>query len=243
MAPRDGLSAAAYARIVRDEMLPAVAAQGIAELHDVSCEEGEFPAPLAAELVAAAQRLGLPSRVHADAASHSGGWRMAVDAGAVAADHLTCTPDEEIARVRATDTVAVLLPTAEQFYLEPRRASARAFVDRGVPVAIATDYCSAFQATSLTLTMSQACSWFRMTPAEAIVAATLNAAYAIGRQSDRGSIEVGKRGDLTVLACRHPDEIGVRIGAPIVQYVISRGRVVFSGSTPRAEGRRRAEPS
>jgi imidazolonepropionase len=227
IAPQDGSSAEAYAQVVRDVMAPAVARQGIAEFQDLSCERGDFSAEIARELLDASRRLGMPTRVHADASSASQGWSTAVAGGAVAADHLTFTPDEEIRAVGSTETVAVLLPTAEQFYLTPRRANARLFIETNVPVAIATDYCSSFQATSLALSISQACSWFRLAPAEAIVGATLNAAYVLRRNHDRGSIEVGKRGDLTILDCAHPDELGVRIGAPVIRQVVSQGRIVF----------------
>jgi imidazolonepropionase len=234
VAPQDGRSPEAWAAQVRDQVLPAVAAQGIAEFHDLSCEVGDYPHPLAADLLAASRRLGIPARVHADASSDSRGWRTAVEGGAVAADHLTYTPDEEIRSVGGSDTLAVLLPLAEQFYLDLHRANARLFIQEGVPVAIATDYCSSFQATSLLLSICMACSWFRLTPAEAVVAATLNAAYVLRRSHDRGSLEVGKRGDATILACPHPDEIGVRIGTGLVSQVVSRGRIIFG---PGAGGR------
>jgi len=94
-------------------------------------------------------------------------------------------------------------------------------------VAIATDYCSSFQASSLTLTIAMACSWFGLTPAEAIVGATLNAAYALGRGNDRGSLDIGKRGDLTILRCSHPNEIATRIGAPLVRQVVCGGKVMY----------------
>ena len=227
IAPQDGPTPAEYADMVAAEMLPAVRAQGIAEFHDITCERGDFEAPQAARLLELSRSMGLPTRVHADASADSLGWRTAMEGGATAADHLTYTPDEEIRSVGPTETIAVLLPAAEQFYLDPRRANARLFIDQGVPVAVATDYCSSFQATSLLLTMALACSWFRMTPAEAIVAGTLNAAYVLGRGRDRGSLDVGKRGDLTVLDCGHPNEIGLRIGAPLVRRVISRGEVIY----------------
>lgn len=226
VAPQDGRSAEAWAAEVGEQVLPAVLAQGIAEFQDLSCEEGDYPALVAAELLAASRRLGLPARVHADASSDSRGWRTAVAGGAVTADHLTYTPDDEIRAIGPAGTIAVLLPLAEQFYLDERRANARLFIETGVPVAIATDYCSSFQATSLVLAMAMASSWFRMTPAEAIVGATLNAAYALGRGRDRGSLDPGKRGDLTILDCEHPDEVGVSIGAPLVRWVIAQGRVI-----------------
>jgi imidazolonepropionase len=230
IAPRDGPTPEDYARVVQDEMLPAVIAQGIAAFHDITCEEGDFPAPLARKLLEDSRRRGMPTRVHADASSPSHGWRVAVEGGAVAADHLTYTPDEDIRSVGATGTIAVLLPMAEQFYLDDRKANARLFIENDVPLAIATDYCSSFQASSLTLSIAQACSWFRLTPAEAIVAATLNPAYVLKKNQDRGSIDPGKRGDLTLFACSHPNELGVKVGAPLVRYVISMGRVIHHGA-------------
>jgi imidazolonepropionase len=233
IAPQDGPTPEDYARMVQDEMLPAVIAQGIAAFHDITCEEGDFPEPLAMQLLEDSRRRGMPTRVHADASSPSHGWRTAVAGGAVAADHLTYTPDEEIRSVGATGTIAVLLPMAEQFYLDERKAHARLFIEHAVPLAIATDYCSSFQATSMTLSIAQACSWFRLTPAEAIVAATLNPAYVLKKNQDRGSIDPGKRGDLTLFACSHPNELGVRVGAPLVSHVVSQGRIIHDGTMGR----------
>jgi imidazolonepropionase len=227
IAPQDGPTPEAWVREVRETVLPAVIKQGIAEFHDISCEDGDYSAVLATDLLEDSRQKGIPTRVHADASSDSRGWRTAVEGGAVAADHLTYTPDKEIRSIGATETIAVLLPIAEQFYLDPRRANARLFIQEQVPVAIATDYCSSFQATSLVLSISQACSWLRLTPAEAIVGATLNAAYVLKRNHDRGSLDIGKRGDLTILDCAHPNEIGVSIGAPLVHLVISQGKVIY----------------
>jgi imidazolonepropionase len=174
--------------------------------------------------------LGFPVRVHADASSDSRGWRTAVEGGALSADHLTYTPDNEINAVGAAQTVAVLLPIAEQFYLDERKANGKLFIENNVPVAVATDYCSSFQATSLPLTIAAACSWFRFTPAQAIVGATLNAAYALGKQHDRGSLDVGKRGDVTIFRCEHPNQLGTAIGAPIVDTAISLGTVIWDAT-------------
>ena len=226
IARQDGPTPEDWAREIRETVLPAVREQGIAEFHDITCEEGDYSSSIARELLEDSKRKGIPTRVHADASLDSRGWRTAVEGGAVSADHLTYTPDEEIRAVGSTETIAVLLPIAEQFYLEPRSANARLFIQEQVPVAVATDYCSSFHATSLVLAISMASCRFRMTPAEAVVGATLNAAYALRRNHDRGSIDIGKRGDLTILDCAHPNEIGVCIGAPLVRYVISQGRVI-----------------
>lgn len=223
IAPQDGRSADAFVATVINEMLPAALAQGIAEAHDMSCENGDFSASQVKEMIDISTSLGLPVHVHADASSDSLGWRTAVEGGALSADHLTYTPDAEINAMGATSTVAVLMPLAEQFYLDEKKANGRLFIANNVPVAVATDYCSSFQATSLPLTIAQACSRFRLTPAEAIVGATLNAAYALGKSHDRGSLDVGKRGDVTIFNCEHPNQLGTAIGAPLVEMSLSRG--------------------
>lgn len=230
LVPSDAASSEEYAESVRTEMLPAVVEQGIAEFQDLVCEAGVFEPRLASALLAEGRRLGLPARVHADASSPSQGWRTAVEGGAVDADHLTYTPDDEIREVGTTDTIAVLLPIAEQVYLDEQRANARLFLEEQVPVAIATDYCSSIHATSLLLSIAAACSWYHITPAQAVVGATLNAAYVCGRGHDRGSLDVGRRGDLVVLDCPHPDEIGLAWGAPLVKSVVSCGHVVHGES-------------
>ncbi len=227
IAPQDGITVAEYVQQIQEEMVPAVINQGIAEFHDITCEIGDFEEKDATSLLTQARQLNIPTRVHADASSDSRGWRTAVTNGAVAADHLTYTPDSEIKDVGKTDTIAVLLPVAEQFYLDARKANAKLFIETGVPVAIATDYCSSFQATSLTLTIALACSWFGLTPAQAIVGATLNSAYVLGRDKDRGSLGVGKRGDITLFNCKHPNELGTAIGSPVVEAVISNGQVIW----------------
>ena len=224
--PRDlGGDAAAdqYCALIDGEMLPAVVAQGIAEFQDVTVEAGLFTPAQARRLMQRSDELGLPVRVHADAWAASEGWSTAVAGAAVSAEHLTYTPDAEIDDVGATDTVAVLLPIAELIYMTDRRANARRFIECDVPVAIATDYCSSIHATSLLHTMTTAAPWFRITPGEAVVAATLNAAYALGRQADRGSLDVGKRGDLIVLDCPHPDELFLATGAPVLDEVVVAG--------------------
>lgn len=224
--PQDGTTAEDYANAVIDKFLPAVKAQGIAEFQDLCCEEGDYSVSLAERLLTASRRLGLSARVHADASSPSRGWVTAVTGGAIAADHLTYTLDDEIRSTAGCNTIAVVMPLAEQIYLEPRRANVRLFIESDIPLAIATDFCSAIRATSMLLTIALACAWFRLTPAEAIVGATLNAAYTLKRGHDRGSLDVGKRGDLTLVACTHPDELALRIGAPVLSHVVIQGRII-----------------
>jgi imidazolonepropionase len=223
MVPADETDADAYMESVVSEMLPQVAADGLAEFADVSCDAGLFDPHLVAKLLERAAALGIPTRVHADGWAAAEGWQTAAHHGAVAADHLTFTPDDEIAEVGACETIATLLPLAELIYMTERRANARAFIDAGVPVAIATDYCSSLGSSSLATTIGIAAPWFAITPAEAIVGATLNAAYSLRLGSDRGSLDVGKRGDLTVLDVPHPNDVYLAAGRPLVAGVVIAG--------------------
>ena len=216
----------AYTDLIATEMLPAVVEQGIAQFHDVTVEDGLFTPAQAQRLIRLGREAGLPPRVHADAWKPSQGWATATGERAVSAEHLTYTPDYEIHDIGSTQTVAVLLPVAELIYMTDRRANARLFIDNDVPIAIATDYCSSIHATSLLQTMGLAAPWFRLTPAEVIVGATLNAAYSLGLQDRCGSLDTGKRGDLIVLDCPHPNEMFLAPGAPLLTDVVIGGRQI-----------------
>jgi imidazolonepropionase len=222
-----GTDADAYVSEVMS-MLDAVLERGLCAFHDITCERGLFTREQALSLFERSRELGVPTRCHGDAWASSEGWRTAVAGGAVSAEHLTYTPDEEIRAVGETETIAVLLPQAELVYMTDRRAHARAFIEVGVPVAVATDYCSSIHSTSLPVTLGMAAPWFRMTPSEVIVGGSLNAAYALGLAGDRGSIDPGKRGDLTVLSVGHPNELCLAVGQEVVSDVIIGGTVVHT---------------
>ena len=210
------------------EMLEDVVSRGLCSFHDITCERSLFSPDQALSMFERSRELGIPSRCHADAWACSQGWQTAVAGGAVSAEHLTYTPDDEIREIGETDTIAVLLPQAELVYMTDRRANARLFIEEQVPVALATDYCSSIRATSLAITLGIAAPWFRMTPAEAIVAGTLNAAYALRLAGDRGSLDRGKRGDLTVLSVKHPNELMLAVGQEIISDVVIGGSVIHS---------------
>lgn len=220
-----------YTELIADEMLPAVIQQGLAEFQDVTVEAGYFTPAQALRLMQRSIALGLPVRVHADAWQSSRGWITAVQGGAISAEHLTYTPDAEIEGVSTTDTIAVLLPMAELIYMTDRRANARLLIEHRVPVAISTDFCSSIHATSLLNTLATAAPWFRMTPSEVIVGATLNAAYSLGRQATCGSLDIGKRGDLVILDCPHPNEVCLAVGAPLLDRVVIGGHVISNEMT------------
>jgi imidazolonepropionase len=223
-----GMTADAYVDQICDEMLPAVAAQGIGRFCDVTCEEGYFTEEQATRVIRAGERYGLPIRVHADAWKPSRGWALAVETGAHTADHATFATDDEIRASRGTSTMAVLLPVAESVYMGTRRANARLLIENDVPVVIATDYCSSIPVHSLRLAVGLAALWFGMTPGEVIVGATLNAAYALNEAGRAGSLDIGKRADILVLGCEHPYQFVWELGQSPVRRVYKDGRVVVS---------------
>ena len=162
-------------------MLERVLEQGIAEFHDITVERGLFTPAQALRMFQRSRELGIPTRAHSDAWASSEGWKTAVRGGAISAEHLTYTPDEEIREVGETDTIAVLLPQAELVYMTDRRANARLFIDRACPWPMATDYCSSIHATSLASTIALAAPWFRITPAEAVVGGDAQRGLRAGR--------------------------------------------------------------
>ena len=229
--PAGGEPAQAYTDLVGGPMTDAVLAQGIAQFQDVTVEDGLFTPAQALAIMGRSHELGLVTRVHADAWKPSQGWQTAVEGGAVSAEHLTYTPDDDIDHVGQTDTIAVLLPVAELIYMTDRRANANRFITNNVPVAISTDYCSSIHATSLLSTMTMAGPWFRITPNQAIVACTLNAAYSLGLADRCGSLDVGKQGDLLILDCPHPNELFMGLADDMLETVVIGGNVAHTSAT------------
>jgi imidazolonepropionase len=215
----------AYVRLVIDEMLPAVAAEGLAEWNDVFCEQGVFTPDDARRILEAGRRHGLAPRIHADELAASGGSDVAAEIGAASADHLIFTGAAAADAMARAGVVATLLPAAAFFLKLGRYAPARMFVERGVPVALASDMNPGGGLTpSMPFVIALACFGMGLTLEEAIVAATANAAAALGRQDRIGSLEVGKQLDAVMLDGPIADL--VRVGAPVVHLVLKHGTVV-----------------
>ncbi len=215
----------AYVDLIVGEMLPAVAAQRVAEWCDVFCETGVFTPDEAREILEAAARHGLKLRIHADELGPSGGSRVAADLQVRSADHLIYI-DEAGARGLATaGTVATLLPSASFYLRLGRFAPARMLVDCGVAVALATDTNPGGGfSPSMPLAITLACFGMGLTFEEGLIGATLNAAYSLDRHDRVGSLETGKQLDAVVVDGPAIDLI--RIGAPVVRAVVKKGRVV-----------------
>ncbi len=186
-----------FVTLVADEMVPAVADRGLARFCDVFMEPGAFTAEETARIFDAAVRAGLVPRLHADELEPSGGAEMAVRYGAASADHLGAVSPEGIAALAGSDTVATLLPGTLLFLGRSRFAPARALVEEGAAVALATDFNPGSSPTvNLQLIMSLACSGMGLSPAEALVAATANGAAALRLADGRGRLEPGAPADI-----------------------------------------------
>jgi len=216
-----------YVDLVADTMIPAVAREGLAEWCDVFCEQGVFTPAESARILRAGAAHGLKPRIHADELALSGGSAVAADVGARSADHLIFVDEPHADRLAAAGVIATLLPAAA-FFLKLRRfAPARMLIERGVAVALASDVNPGGGFTpSMPFVMSLACFAMDMTLEEALVGATINAAAALDRQGDYGSLETGKM--LDAVAVDGPLSELVRVGAPVIAAVVKHGRVVRS---------------
>jgi imidazolonepropionase len=216
-----------YIRLIIDEMIPAVAAEGLAEWCDVFCETGVFsPGESAAILIAGAAH-GMKPRIHADELASSGGSQVAAQVGARSADHLIFVDEAGASALAAAGVVATLLPSAA-FYLKLERfAPARMLIERGVAVALATDVNPGGGfSPSMPFVLALACFGMRLTFEEALVGATINAAYSLDRHDRVGSLEPGKQMDAVVVDGPAIDLL--RVGADVIAKVIKKGRVVHA---------------
>ena len=193
---------------------------------DVFCETGAFSLEQSRRILLTAQSLGFPLKIHADEFDNLGGARLAVELGAVSADHLVKTSPEEIQILAHSDTVAVALPCTPFGLAEAHYTPARAILEAGGLLALATDlnpgtaWCGDMQ-----FAIALACRYLRLTPAQAIAAATINAAAAIGRSERIGSLEIGKGADVIILSVSDYRHLGYRFGPNLVDTVLKKGRV------------------
>jgi imidazolonepropionase len=190
---------AAYVDLLVEELIPAVAREGLADGCDVFVEESAFSVDEARRILLAAKGAGLDRRLHADQITAGGGAELAAEMSALSADHLECVSDRGIAALAAAGVVAVSLPIAT-LYLGQRPMPARRLIEAGVPVAVATDFNpGSAPSCHLPLALTLACTVLRMTPAEALKGATLYAARALGLEGRVGSLEPGKAADFAVI--------------------------------------------
>jgi imidazolonepropionase len=217
-----------YVELLTEELIPDVAEKGLAEFCDVFCERGAFSVGDSRRVLEAGKKRGLVPRVHAEQLSNTGATRMGIAMSAASCDHLEYLRPADIRALGKSSTVAMLLPGCDFHLGLERYAPARELIDAGAIVTLATDFNPGTSPTlSMAMILSLACSRLRMTPAEAIAAATINAAYSLGREKKIGSIAVGKQADLAVFEVADYREIPYYFGVNTCWMTMKCGEIVW----------------
>jgi imidazolonepropionase len=220
-----------YVALLIDKLIPEIAAQKLAEFCDVFCERGAFNLAQSKQILEAGKRHGLKPRIHAEQLSRTGGTQLAVKLGAASCDHLEKINRADIRALAKSRTVATLLPGCDFHLGLNQYAPARDLINAGAIVALATDYNPGTSPTvSMPMILSLACTQLRMTPAEAITAATINSAYSLGRDKHIGSLEVDKLADISIFDVDDYREIPYYFGVNTCHATIKRGQIVYSKS-------------
>ncbi len=209
-----------------EKWIPEISKRNLAEYADVFCEKGYYTLDQTRSILMAARDHGMKLRNHCDWLAHSGGTRLSVEIGnLVSVDHLIWTPKEEVEALKGQDTVVVLLPTSPFCYVGTY-AKAREIIETGLPVAIATDVSAANLCESMQMMMTLAVLRMKMTAAEALVAATINAAHSIDRADRIGSLEVGKDADIVIFDAPNHRFFAYNYGINHVDKVYKKGILV-----------------
>jgi len=217
-----------YVALITEEMIPAIANRRLAEFCDVFCEKEVFTVEQSRKILLNGKKHGLIPKLHADEMTRFGGAELAAEIGAVSAEHLLFASDKGIKTLAKRVVVAVLLPGAAFSLMIGRYAEARKMVKFNVPVALGTDFNPSCWIENMQTIIGLACYQMKMTPAEAIVATTINAAHAINRAKEVGSLEVGKRADILVLDIPNHKFLGYRYGVNLVDKVFKNGKLVVN---------------
>lgn len=218
-----------YLALLVDSLIPEIAQQRLAEFCDVFCDRGAFTREQSKFVLTSGKKMGLTPRIHAEQLSRTRATQLAVELNAASCDHLEQINGSDIRALEGSHTVATLLPGCDFHLGLQKYAPARALINGGAIVSLATDYNPGTSPTlSMPMILSLACTQLRMTPAEAIVAATINSAYALQRQKLIGSLEVGKQADLAVFDVADYREIPYYFGVNTCWMTFKRGVVIHS---------------
>ncbi|MEY2488638.1 MAG: imidazolonepropionase [Verrucomicrobiota bacterium] len=217
-----------YVSLVIDEMLPRIVDERLAEFCDVFCERGYFDIETSRKILSAARERGLGVRMHADQLTNGGGAELAAELGAVTVDHLEQTEASGIAAMKHARVQPVLLPGSVYALGKTRYPRAREMIEAGLAVVLATDFNPGSSPTpSMQMVLSLAATQMKMTPAEGVTAATINAAYSLNRGEKIGSLEAGKVANFALYDCADYRELAYYFGVPQTHSVYVRGEQVF----------------
>jgi imidazolonepropionase len=224
--PRE-LSPDEYLDVVIQEMLPPVTAEKLAEFCDVFCERGYFDIDQSRKILSAAKKLGLGLRGHVDQLTNSGGATLMAEMGATTADHLEQTDERGIAALKKANVQPILLPASVYALGSSRYPRAREMIEAGLAVVLATDFNPGSSPTpSMPMVLSLACTQMKMSPAEAITASTVNAAYSLNRGDSIGSLESGKVANFVIFDCEDHRELAYWFGMQQTNSVYVGGECV-----------------
>ena len=215
-----------YVKLVVEKMIPKVTRSKLAEFCDVFCERGVFNIKQSRHILHAGKKYGLKPKIHADELTAFGGAELAAEVGAVSAEHLLYASDKGLKMIAERGVIAVLLPAASFALMIERFADAKKMIETGVPVALGTDFNPSCWIENHQLVVALACRQMKMTPAEALTASTINAAHAIGKAGEIGSLEPGKKADVLILDAPNHNFLGYRFGTNLVSKVIKDGKTV-----------------
>ena len=219
------LSPDEYLDVVITDMLPRVTAEKLAEFCDVFCERGYFDLDQSRRILSAAKKVGLNLRGHVDQLTNSGGAKFMAEMGATTADHLEQTDEQGIAALKKANVQPVLLPGSVYALGSRPYPRAREMIEAGLAVVLATDFNPGSSPTpSMPMVLSLACTQMKMSPAEAITASTVNAAYSVNRGDKIGSLEPGKLGNFVIFDCQDYRELAYWFGMPQTFAVYIRGQ-------------------
>lgn len=217
-----------YISLLLEQLLPEVVNERLAEFCDVFCDRGAFTREQSRRILSAGKQHGLVPRIHAEQLSRTGATRLAVELGAASCDHLEQVNDADIRELAKSHTVATLLPGCDFHLGSKKYAPARNLIEAGAVVALATDFNPGTSPTvSMPMVLSLACSQLRMTPTEAIAAATINGAFALRREKTVGSLEAGKLADLAVFEVEDYREIPYYFGMQRCWMTMKSGQIIY----------------
>jgi imidazolonepropionase len=219
-----------YVKLLISEMIPNVVKKNLAEFCDVFCEKGIFSIDQTRKILNTAKRYGLITQIHIDEIVDTNGAKLAADLNVIQAGHLLKSNPDGLKEMAETDVIATLLPGTPFCLMSSEYAPARKMIDLGIPVALATDLNPNCWIESMQMILALACYNMHLSPAEALVASTINSASALQRQDEIGSLEVGKKADLIIFDVPNANFLPYKLGVNLVSTVVKNGKVVVDNN-------------